>query len=176
MNTIIPNVYADSPTFERMLLETFRKENKEDLPFTTDEIDRVVFDIFKNSEDFSFGNKEDRLSNLLILTACLYSAKRKEKICFISPTSYYALQAKYFAQKIMKGIEAPEEANFYIGVPGMETFEKRVNESQVLFMHGKDFSAHLPNDWKGRKIIHIFPDEHVPVDPTPISRWTCYGY
>ncbi len=49
--------------------------------------------------------------------------------------------------------------------------DEHIHESKVVFMHGKDFSEYLPQGWKGRKIIQIFPNETVPVD-TRICSWS----
>ena len=160
------NFSLDYNDFEQMLFETFEVKDIESLPFKKVE---YVFDIFKSSQDFLFDDEDERLSNLLILTACLYAAKKGEKICFISPTYFYAQQAARMRTAYLKAMGAPQEAAFSTVVPGMYGYEESVNGSQVVFMHGKDFSEYLPKGWMGRKIIQIFPGVDVPVDPIKVS-------
>jgi hypothetical protein len=158
--------------FKQMLLTTFEVRNCSDLPFKKLE---YAFDIFSSSKDFLFDDKDERLTNFLVFMATLYTHKKSENVCFISPTYYYAQQATdriikfselFFGSKIDM-VKSP----ITCVVPGMVHFESAVNKSKVLFMHGKDFSDYLPTGWQGRKIIQIFPGENVPVDP--IKRSYC---
>jgi hypothetical protein len=159
--------------FKNMLCTTFEVEKAEDLPLKKVE---YVFNIFKYNQDFTFSDPDERLSNFLILTASLYSIKKEEKICYISPTYFYANQAARMRDCYLRGLGAPKEAAFPTVIPGMLEYEACVRASSVVFMHGKDFSDYLPAGWSGRKIIQIFPGENVPVDPRkPSSCWydTC---
>lgn len=149
--------------FEKMLFDTFKVTKKEDLPFQKVE---HVFNMFKDSQDFSFNDQDERLSNLLILSACLYSVKKKERICFISPTYYYAQQAAVMRNAYQKNLGASAEDSFPVMVPGLFEYEECVLKSTVIFMHGTDFSSYIPKEWTGRKIIQIFPNVDVPIDPS----------
>jgi hypothetical protein len=151
-----------------MMLEVFEAKKAAELPFQKIQ---HAFQILKSSEDFSFDDKDERLSNFLILMASLYSFQRKEKICFISPTYFYAQQAALMGRSYLKALKATKESDISIVVPGMGHFHDTVNASNVVFMHGKDFSDYLSVIWKGRKIVQIFPDVDVPVDP--IKRSYC---
>ena len=71
--------------FEQMLFNTFGVTEREKLPFKKS---AYVFKIFEDSQDFSFNDADERLGNLLILSACLYSFKKGEKICYISPYAF----------------------------------------------------------------------------------------
>ncbi len=163
------NISAMYNDFEQMLFKTFEVKEKESLPFKKIE---YVFDIFKDSQDFSFDDEDERLSNFLILSACLYSFKKGEKICFISPTYFYAQQAARMRTSYLRALGAPQQATFSTVVPGMYGYDQSVQESNVVFMHGKDFSQYLPQGWTGRKIIQIFPGEDVPVDPIKVLATT----
>lgn len=158
--------------FEKMLLETFKVKEIKDLPFKKIE---YAFDIFNTAIDFKFNDKEERLSNFLVLMASLYSSKKKTKVCFISPTWYYAVQAAKMRNAYLKGLGASNESRFPTVVPGMFDYDDAVKSSSIVFMHGKDYSEYLPNGWNGRKIIQIFPDEKVPVDPLKPSCGYFFG-
>jgi hypothetical protein len=166
---ITGDVSVQFKDFEKMLFETFDVKQREELPFKKVE---YVFDIFRNSQDFSFDDEDERLSNLLILTACLYSVKKKEKVCFVSPTYFYAQQAARMRSLYLKALGAPEQSSFSTVVPGMDRFNECIKECKVVFMHGKDFTEYLPKGWEGRKIIQIFPGIEVPVDHIP--RRVCH--
>ena len=153
--------------FKQMLFEIFHAESSQDLPF---EKVHYVFEIFKHSQGFLFADKDERVSNLLILSACLYAVKEEKNVCFISPTYFYAEQAARMRTSYMKALGASEKAKVSVVVPGLLIYEQSVQESETVFMHGKDFSDYLPEGWTGRKIIQIFPEENVPVDPIRHSR------
>jgi hypothetical protein len=148
-------------SFKKMLLTTFEVNAISELPFQKIE---YAFDILNSKQDFIFADADERLSNFLVLMACLQSSKSQDKVCFISPTYFYAQQAAVMRIRYLSGFKASEK-RFSCVVPGMYEFEGEVNKCTVLFMHGKDYSQYLPKSWEGRKIIQIFPDEKVPVDP-----------
>lgn len=152
--------------FEQMLLATFKVADTEDLPFKR--VDHL-FQIFSNTQDFSYHDPEERVSNFLLLAACLYSIEKKEKVCFIAPTYYYAQQAATMRNECLVGLGATKESSFPTVVPGMEGYNESVQKCSIVFMHGRDYSDYLPKGWTGRKVIQIFPGVDVPVDPRRIS-------
>ena len=149
----------DFAAFEKLMLKVFEVQKASELPFQKIQ---YAFQIMNLSDNVSFNDKDERLTNFLILMASLYSAQKKEKVCFISPTYFYFEQAARMGTQYLKALNASEESGITFVVPGMIYFHDFVNKSKVLFMHGKDFSDHLSCIWKGRKIIQIFPDEKVP--------------
>ncbi|NGX32564.1 MAG: hypothetical protein K1060chlam4_00612 [Candidatus Anoxychlamydiales bacterium] len=149
-------------SFQEMLLTTYKLKDVSELPFKKLE---HAFEIFNSTEDFSFNDEDERLSNFLVLMACLYTFKKQENVCFISPTYYYAQQAQFMRDRYLKNLSDSSDLSFPCTIPGIDWFEKAVNKCKVLFMHGKDYTEYLPLGWSGRKIIQIFPNEKVPVDP-----------
>lgn len=155
-------------SFQTMLLESFKVNDVSELPF--DKIE-YAFDIFNGTEDFTFDDEDERLNNFLPLMASLYSCKKREKVFYISPTYYYAQQAARMRDSYIYNLGGSRHDTFPCLVPGMGGFQNSVRKCDIVFMHGKDYSEYLPDEWRGRKIIQIFPDIEVPVDP--IKRSYC---
>jgi hypothetical protein len=128
-----------------------------------------IMEIFNTTSDFTFDDADERENSLLILSACLYSVNKREKICFISPTFYYAQKAFFIGNAFLKRLGSEQE-RLNVVVPGLN--ESQLEGCTVAFMHGKDFSLDLKHKFEGRKIIQIFPGEVVPVDPIRRSRNT----
>lgn len=139
-------------------------------------------------KNYKFDDPTERLSNTLILTACLYMYFHQhdavpKKLCFISPTHFYVQQAQLMQQRYLYHFSQTTSAtnspinvhalHFPIVVPGGYGYAEAVNQADILVMHGLDYTAkYVPTTWHGITWIHIFKDTHVPVDPVPVS--SCY--
>jgi hypothetical protein len=157
-----PSYPAVTDAFKHMLHDTLKIDRAKALPFTKI---GYIFSVLNESGNFVFSDADERLTNLLMMMACLLY-KKGEKVCYISPTRDYAFQAAFMRNDILMGIQGSDQPGFSVVVPGMLEYEKVIKKSTVIFMHGKDFSDYLPERWQGRKIIQIFPGVTVPVDPS----------
>lgn len=161
--------------FETFLFETFKVKDKKDLPVSNVE---EFYELCCGKEDFTFGTEAERLDTVLLLASMMHRMVHakfglgNQKICFISPTFYYAQQAALYRNAFSKKLKVAEETTFDITIPKSQVFRSVVLQCEVVFMHGADFSKYLPQGWKGRKVIQIFPDTDVPVDPVKHSRNT----
>lgn len=167
-----PDQYKDVSQFEQILCTTHQVPDKKELPF--DRIDHL-FKIFSEKTDFTFDDKEERLSDFLVRSACLYFVHRPGKVCFISPTTFYAQQAMNMIKIFTEAYGGRRHPQVPVTVPTASNFEEVVGGSEVVFMHGADYSSYLPPTWKGRKVIQIFPGEMVPVDAGSYSKCSHYG-
>lgn len=173
MSTILPvqNIAVQpvqtEEEFKQYLLTTFEVAAVSELPF--DHLD-YAYQIFYSNQDVSFSDEDLRLSNFMPLMAALYAFKNRVKVLFISPTHYYGLQASKFCRSYLKHMGASSESEVLVTVPGLCTkdhLREIANKSPLIFMHGMDFNYenHIPMDLIKRKIVQIFPNEKVPVDP-----------
>jgi hypothetical protein len=127
----------------------------------------------KSGEDYTIRDEDLRLSNFLVLLAVFMILDGEKGVLFLSPTHYYAMQAYSMGQKYLTGLGHPD-TKFPVAIPMHEYFNGAVRDAKILLMHGKDFTEYLPNGWKGRKIVQLFEDEDVPVNPR-IIRPCCYA-
>lgn len=129
---------SDRLDFEKVLIDL--KINKKD-----HNVD-LLRQIFESTQDFQFKNPEERGGNLLLTAAAMLSLNAK--VCFLSPSDHSAKEA-----------EKASGSKFPVEVPGHGLVQESVARSQVVFMHGADYTEYLPKGWSGRKIIQFFPND-----------------
>lgn len=124
----------------------------------------ILFDV----DDFTFDDPDERTSMMLPFMAALVATDTNEHVVFLSPTLWYARQALRAINGFMNHMKT-DKSRLVVTIPHAFNFIPEVKKADVIFMHGSDWSCFLPEGCRARKIIQLFPDETVPVNP--VSMW-----
>lgn len=128
-----------------------------------------IFEIFTGDENIKLDIEEMRLTMDFPLAACLLALWKGKRVLFLSPTVYYAIQAKIFIGKAMSMNTRGGEV-----IVTIAKCVDQLTDIDVIFHHGRDYNEFLPKSaLRKRNVIQSFVGEDVPCDATSLYSLMC---
>lgn len=136
----------------------------------------VLYDIVEGeARNYVFDFAHMRTTQDLLLGAILLNDWKQRNVVFLTPTTYYAMQAVRFAHRYEQAGVVASVSRLTIGVAGNIPLAT-LKAANAIFHHGRVYP--LPPEIELlptlKTVIQIFPDEQVPHDTRPLSSLMCH--